>query len=145
MHRLFDRAGKVVFADEPLYYYFQTGGSTIRGRFTIKKLSAIKSYEERLDYFDKVGGKELWGRALQQYQDTLFRYYYLIMRDCRISKKAEKAQRILRGKIRRNDVQLRRQLNISKGVKILSWFGCFCPYLAGYISEKLIRIRFWRR
>lgn len=145
MHQLFDRAGKVVFADEPLYYYFQTDGSTIRGRFTIKKLSAIKSYEERLDYFYKTGGKELWGRALQQYQDTLFRYYYLIKRDCRTSKKAEKAQGILLGKIQRNDVQLLRQPNISKGVKILSRFGCFCPYLAGYISEKLIRIRFWRR
>lgn len=145
MHQLFDRAGKVVFADEPLYYYFQTAGSTIRGKFTIKKLSAIKSYEERLDYFYKVGGEELWGRALQQYQDTLFRYYYLIKRDCRASRKAEKAQRILLGKIRRNDVQLRRQPNISKGVKLLSWFGSFCPYPAGYISEKLIRIRFWRR
>ncbi len=145
MHQLFDRAGKVVFADEPLYYYFQTAGSTIRGKFTIRKLSAIKSYEERLDYFYKVGGKDLWGRALQQYQDTLFRYYYLIRRDCRASKKAEKAQRILLGKIRRNDVQLRRQPNVSKIVKVLSRLGTFCPYLTGYLSDKLVVIRFWRR
>lgn len=145
MHQLFDCAGKVVFADEPLYYYFRTAGSTIRGKFTIKKLSAIKSYEERLDYFYNVGGKDLWGRALQQYQDTLFRYYYLIRRDCRASKKAEKAQRILLGKIRRNDVQLQQQPNVSKIVKVLSRLGTFCPYLAGYLSDKLVGIRFWRR
>lgn len=145
MHQLFDRAGKVVFADEPLYYYFQTADSTIRGKFTIKKLSAIKSYEERLDYFYIVGGKALWGRALQQYQDTLFRYYYLIRRDCSTSKKAEKAQKILLGKIRRNDVQLWRQPNVSKIVKVLSRLGTFCPYLTGYLSDKLIGIRFWRR
>lgn len=145
MHRLFDRAGRVVFADEPLYYYFQTAGSTIRGHFSIRKLSAIKSYEERLDYFYEVGGKALWGRALQQYQDTLFRYYYLIKRDCRASKKALKAQKILLGKIRRNDGRLQRQPNISKSVKVLSRIGTFCPYPAGYFSEKLVGLRFWRR
>lgn len=145
MHRIFDRAGRVVFADEPLYYYFQTAESTIRGKFSIKKLSAVKSYEERLDYFYEIGGKALWGRALQQYQDTLFRYYYLMKRDCQTQKKGRKAQKILLGKIRRNDVRLRQQPNISNIVKIFSWFGTFCPYLAGYLSEKLIRIRFWRR
>lgn len=145
MHRLFDRAERVVFADEALYYYFQTVGSTIRGRFNIKKLSAIKSYEERLDYFYEIGGKALWGRALQQYQDTLFRYYYLIRRDCRTSKKTLQAQKILLGKIHRNDERLRRQPNISKSVKALSRFGTFCPYPAGYVSEKLVRLRAWRR
>lgn len=145
MHYLFDRAEKVVFADEQLYYYYQSPGSTVRGKFTIRKLNAIKNYEERLDYFYKIGGKALWGRALQQYQDTLFRYYYLLERDCRNSKKVGKAQKILLGKIRRNDLQLRQQSNISLCVKVFSWIGTFCPYFAGCVSEKLIDIRFWRK
>lgn len=145
MHHLFDRAEKVVFADEQLYYYYWNFGSTARGKFTIKKLSAIKSYEERLDYFYCIGGKELWGRALQQYQDTLFRYYYLTKRDCSTSSKVRRAKKILLNKIRRNDLQLRQQPNISLCVKLFSWIGTFCPYLAGYVSEKLIDIRFWRK
>lgn len=142
MHHLFKRAERVVFADEQLYYYYQSPGSTVRGKFTIKKLNAIKNYEERLDYFYEIGGKSLWGRALQQYQDTLFRYYYLTKRDC---KEPQRALKILYHKILKNDRQLRQQSNISLCVKVFSWIGTFCPYLAGYVSEKLIDIRFWRK
>lgn len=142
MHQLFERAEKVVYLAEEHYYYFQSGGSIIRGKFTLLKLGALKSYEERLEFFYKVGGKSLWGRALQQYQDTLFRYYYWMRRDCPSYKKEISE---LKNKLRENDKELRKQPNVSQKVKLLSRIGVHFPYIVGWMSERMISIRFWRR
>lgn len=142
MHLLFQKADKVAYLNEKLYYYYRSPESLIRGKFTINKLSALLSYEERLDFFMEIGGKELWGRALQQYEATLFKYYYWTKRDC--SDHPEEIAELLR-KIRDTYPLLKEQKNVSLLVKICAYIGTKFPYGVGFLCDKLVTVRFWRR
>lgn len=46
-YRIVDKAQRVVFVDEQLYFYLQRQGSIMRG-FTMKRLDALDAYMERL-------------------------------------------------------------------------------------------------
>lgn len=142
MHHLFRRADRVAYLNEKLYYYFKSSGSTMRGKFTVNKLSALLSYEERLDFFMEIGGKELWGRALQQYEATLFKYYYWTKRDC--SGHPEEIAELLK-KICDTYLLLKEQKNVSRLVKICAFTGTKLPYVVGFLCDKLVTVRFWRR
>lgn len=142
MHHLFKKADKVAYLNETLYYYYQSPESTMRGKFTVNKLSALLSYEERLDFFMEIGGKELWGRALQQYEATLFKYYYWTKRDCGDQREALSE---LRKKIRDTYSLLREQKNISFPVKAGALIGTKLPYGVGFLCDILVTVRFWRR
>lgn len=135
MHYIFEKAKRVVYVNEKMYYYYMSTNSTLRGNFSVNKLSSVLSYEERLDFFYKIGGEELWGRALQQYEAILFKYYYLARKYC---KEYPSESEVLLDKIRTTYVQLSQRKNISYVVRIFAKYGVVHPYLVGKLCSILI-------
>ena len=53
MHRIFDRAEKVVWTNRKLYYYRQRHGSILHSRGEKLNRDQIFAYEQRLDFLEK--------------------------------------------------------------------------------------------
>lgn len=135
MHYIFEKAKRVVYINEKMYYYYMSTNSILRGNFSVNKLSSVLSYEERLDFFYKIGGEELWGRALQQYEAILFKYYYLSRKYC---KEYPRESEVLLAKIKSTYLQLSKRKNISYVVKMLTKYGAIHPYFVGKLCNMLI-------
>ena len=65
-------AGSISVLDNPLYAYFQRPDSFTRNVWTAKRLDAWDAFEEQLDYFQKMGDRELIHFRYRGYLDNAF-------------------------------------------------------------------------
>lgn len=100
-YKLLYKAGKTVVSNEKLLYYRQRGGSIMRSGFKLKnKFDAIKAFEERAEFFKKIG---LSDEVYKTYS-VLFSIYNDILKhknDFDYSKYKKKVKTELRGVIRK--------------------------------------------
>jgi glycosyltransferase involved in cell wall biosynthesis len=123
MYRIFDKCGKVIFINEPKYFYVQRQGSSVNCSFNAKKLKFVEECKKILDFSESKGGiydeeayacyvlSNLWclyeaareGMRYEQYLDTLLRNIrnnYNKVINSQYIKRADKiALRLLRYKV----------------------------------------------
>ena len=72
MHRLFMKASRIAYLWAGLYYYLQRSESITGNRtYSLKRLDVLDAYEERWEYFKKIGDTELEYLHVLQYIDVL--------------------------------------------------------------------------
>lgn len=79
VHELLFHSHKITYIQMELYYYVQRIGSQMdsNASFHIKKLDAVYAFSDREFFFREVKEKELHDKALKQYMERFFRYYYM--------------------------------------------------------------------
>ena len=73
-YKLLANAQRVVYTNEPLYYYRQREKS-ITSEFSIKRLDILEAYDERITYSKGVS-EQFYNDTLCMYMDILISYYY---------------------------------------------------------------------
>lgn len=129
------RAKRVVYIREQLYYYFRSKDSIIRGKFGLYRLDGLKLYEERFHFFLKIGERELYERAQQQYEAVLLKWYYCVKKDYPEEKITIKE---MHKKICETYLILKKSHEIKTVVKIGAFIGTHMPYCIGMICDRLI-------
>lgn len=78
-HEILYHSHKTTYIQLGLYYYVQRIGSQMdsSASFHIKKLDAVYAFSDREVFFRKIKEKELHEKALKQYMERFFRYYYM--------------------------------------------------------------------
>lgn len=78
-HELLYHSRKITYIQTGLYYYTQRNGSQMDSKayFHVKKLDAVYAFSDRERFFRKIEERELHEKALKQYMERFFRYYYL--------------------------------------------------------------------
>lgn len=129
------RAKRVVYIREQLYYYFRSNDSIIRSKFGLYRLDGLKLYEERFRFFLKIGERELYERAQQQYEAVLLKWYYCVKKYYPEEKITIKE---MHKKICETYLILKKSHEIKTVVKIGAFIGTHMPYCIGMICDRLI-------
>lgn len=66
-YKLMDKAKKVVYTDEKLYYYYMSENSISRSGFTDKRLHILQAYQEQIEYFKKRKKQRMVEISFEQY------------------------------------------------------------------------------
>lgn len=79
VHELLYHSHKITYIQAGLYYYVQRSGSQMdsNASFHVKKLDAVYAFSDREKFFREAKEKELHKKALKQYMERFFRYYYM--------------------------------------------------------------------
>ncbi|VWL84911.1 glycosyltransferase family 2 protein [Oceanivirga miroungae] len=70
-YKLYLKAGKIAYYNEPLYYYVQRTGSYVNSPFTLSKTSMVDLYDEKLRLLKESNQTEV-------YNLTLYRYFLIL-------------------------------------------------------------------
>lgn len=77
-HKLLYYSVRVTYIRTGLYYYIQRKGSQMDSNvFHIKKFDAVYAFKDREVFFRKINERELHQKALLQYMERFFLYYYM--------------------------------------------------------------------
>lgn len=74
-YKLMERAKKVVYLKEPLYYWRENPSSITRGKFTLAHLLGLDAFQEQLVYFHNAGKQRHVEIVYNQYRDWFFWCY----------------------------------------------------------------------
>lgn len=135
VYQLVYRAEKVVLLPQKLYYYYQTPESTMRGTFSLDKVKECDSFKERLQFFDGLGEKSLYERALLQYEAVVLRSYYYVKKQ--YSSEKELRTR-LQGELHFVRQEIRKAADISIWKKLIYRGAAVVPGIAGYLVSRLL-------
>ena len=157
VHRILDKAKKVLYTSYPFYYYLQRNTSIMGEKFNLKRLDVLEALEERILYFYEKGYDDLYEKAYNHYLGDLLYHYSLLRKYC----PEEKVSKELKGKFSevlksRGDVKLPKIAKIKYDIFLLSpflyslvknfWIFCFNPIIEWiYNSFKShSRLKKWR-
>lgn len=73
--KLYEKADKIVFVPEPLYYWRNNPDSLSRRRFDISHFSGIEAYREQLEYFYKARRQRYVEIVFDEYVNDIFWCY----------------------------------------------------------------------
>ena len=74
-HYLLDRAQKVTYTAEPLYFYFQSPNSILRGTFSVRHYDCIEAHKERIRFFEKKYPDAVLAARAQYIEQCLYFIY----------------------------------------------------------------------
>lgn len=74
-YKLMERASRVVYLQEPIYYWRENMNSVTRGEFTLSHLDIMAALGEQLGYFYNIGKQRYVEIVLQLYIDSFFWCY----------------------------------------------------------------------
>lgn len=74
-YKLMERAERVVYLKEPLYYWRENQNSITRGKFTTKHLLGLDAFQEQLTYFHRAGKQRYVEIVYDAYRDWFFWCY----------------------------------------------------------------------
>lgn len=80
IHRLLDRADKIVFSNQELYFYLQRSSSIMGQGFSNTNLDKIEAFRERKEYFREKGYQALYEKAASGYIAIILYDYALLKR-----------------------------------------------------------------
>ncbi|WP_413360115.1 glycosyltransferase family 2 protein [Robertmurraya sp. 2P01SA] len=78
VHRILDRASKVVYSNLPLYFYMQRKSSFMGKKFNLTRLDFLEALEERMLFFQERGFQRLYNQTLDDYLNMLPKHYFLV-------------------------------------------------------------------
>lgn len=70
--RLFLNARKVVFIEEPLYYYFQRADSIMKRKYSRQRFDDFGAFELQINVYTQHGLSDLCSKAVHRYLDMIF-------------------------------------------------------------------------
>lgn len=135
VYRLVYEAKRVAKIDEEIYYYFQSSGSTMRGKFSPVKAKEFISFKERLLFFEDIGEVELYERALLQYEAVILRGYFYIKRSYPDETRLISDYKSELSYIKKN---IRKIKTISKIKKVIYLMAAGAPQISGFVVSRLI-------
>lgn len=127
--KLMEKAQKVVYVEEPLYYWRENLNSITRGEFSLAHLIGLNAYQEQLEYFIQEKKQRYIEIVFAEYMEMFF-WCYNRMNDNNMEMKPLKPYLQY---IRKN----LHFLKISKNLLLMQWVKYY--YLAYYKIPKLIR------
>lgn len=78
IHKLFDKARKVVFIDKTLYYYIERGESIMRKPYTLRSLDKLKGTYERVGYTKGKVSDILYEKIVADYHYYSEKHYAMV-------------------------------------------------------------------
>ena len=135
LYKLIYASKKVVNTSEKLYYYYMSPDSTMRKRFTLKRLDWLTAFEEKLEFLWEKEEYALYERSLQEYIGVALKLYYLLKRNMP-EEKAEQSR--LLGEAKRYRVAALKSHEIRLPAKVLFIISFTTPYLAGFACDRMI-------
>lgn len=78
IHEALYHSKKVALVDCVLYAYFQRPGSIMRKGFEVKRLDLLEAYRYRIQYYEKLGEKEIVDITRRSYCNRLCDAYWLL-------------------------------------------------------------------
>lgn len=77
IHRILDKASKIVYSNRPLYYYLIRYSSVTRQPFNLSRFDILEALEDRVNFIKEKGYNELYPKAYKGYMSTLMQFYHL--------------------------------------------------------------------
>lgn len=74
-YKIIEKANKVVYFKEPIYYWHENMQSVTHGKFSIKYLSGLDAFKEQLEYYQSVGKMRHVEIVYDEYRDWFFWCY----------------------------------------------------------------------
>lgn len=74
-YKLMERANRVVYLKEPLYYWRENPDSITRGKFTTKHLLGLDAFIEQIEHFCELGKQRYVEIVYEAYKDWFFWCY----------------------------------------------------------------------
>ena len=74
-YKLMERANRVVYLKEPIYFWRENPNSITRGTFTLAHLLGLDAFQEQLEYFHNAGKQRYVEIVYDAYRDWFFWCY----------------------------------------------------------------------
>ena len=120
VYQVFGASKKVVFIDQPLYYYFQSAGSVMRSPYSPRRLVALDAYQARMQYMQEHFPR-LYEPASNAYLFACLFHYQTICRNASIDPDYKLRQGI-HARFCAGDYEL---LHKSANLKYKIWYSAF--------------------
>lgn len=78
IHRVYEKAQKVVFIDRTLYFYMERGGSIMRKPYTMRSLDKLKGTYERVIFTKGKVPDSLYAKILADYHYYAEKHYAMV-------------------------------------------------------------------
>jgi glycosyltransferase involved in cell wall biosynthesis len=132
-HRLYYEAKQAVFVDRFLYGYYVEGESITRNKFNPKRLDWAWSVEQRLDFLETKGLKQLLPTAIRAYADGVVDLYFQCKK---LLPDSKKEQKLLKAKVRSAARRVKKYSNFP--VKTRIGYALFIIMPSAY--QKLLKV-----
>lgn len=127
--KLMEKAQKVVYIKEPLYYWRENPNSITRGEFSLAHLVGLDAYQEQLEYYIEKEKQRYVEIVFAAYMEMFFWCYNRMNDNNMKMTPLQPYLRFIREKIH--------FLKISKKLSLIQWVKYY--YLAYYKIPKLIK------
>lgn len=125
-------ATKIVVMSRPLYYYYQSPVSIMRGSNKTVKLDFITAFEERIEFFQNKSEYELVTLSKKEFAIRSMLYYI------KYSSVSEDVQKQLMEVFKENVKGVMKSNRISLNEKIILLSFRLCPKISTYIVHNLL-------
>ena len=132
IYKLYHAARKIVFTKMPLYYYYMSDSSIMRGEYKVERIGILYIYLERMKMFSQDGNASMADNSCKQCMVAALMHYYFCKRDKRIPKKKAKECLAIFCKCK---AAMKKAAHISWKYKLFFKAAAFCPYLAGKLVD----------
>lgn len=135
LYQLIYRASKVVYTNSELYYYFLSHDSTMRNKFSLKRMDWMTAFKEKLFFLQEHQERELYERSLQEYIAVGLKLYYCLEKEM---PDEEKHIQYTLEEIKKYRKEAFKSREISVFVKMLFCVSVVNPYFAGFLCNRVI-------
>lgn len=135
LYKLIYKAEKVVNTSEKLYYYYMSSDSTMRKKFTLKRLDWLTAFKEKLEFLEEKEEYALYNRSLQEYVGVALKLYYCLKKY--MPNEKEHIDYVM-GEIVKYRKLAMGVSEIGMAGKGLFAVSFVSPYVAGWVCDRMI-------
>jgi len=128
-YKLMEKALKVVYLQEPIYYWRKRMDSITNGRWTFSHLDQIEAFGEQLEYYHRMGKQRYVEIVLESYFESFFWCYNRMVENHTDLSRLEVYLKCMKKYIR--------YINLSKSLGLKQWLRY--RYLVCYKIPRLLR------
>ena len=124
IHYIFQKAGKVTYISNRLYYYFQRNDSIVGSSFSLKRLDILDAMQDRLCLFEQLYDDKIVSMQAEHYTDILMASYISLYE---MSDKDDQQMKIIYDKIK--NISKKYTLSLKHKIKIFLFQHMFGSYV----------------
>lgn len=132
IHKLYHAAHKIVLSREPLYYYYMSDASIMRGTYKIQRMGILYTYLERMSMFAADGNSFMEENSCKQCMVAALMHYYFCRKENNVS--CQRAEECL-GIYKQCKATMKKATHISWKYKLFFKMASLCPYIAGKLVD----------